>query len=239
MVAEQTLLLKMGRWLGGGEGRWEWDVRELALTSFAAYNVFENRCKYTQRAEREGLMVNKLAETMLYLAQRCQEDAAFGSTKLNKILFIIDFLSFGAWGESITDATYIHWDRGPIPRERPSAEQELLQSGRARIVTSVYFGYEQKKLRAMDEADLGWLTAVRRQFVDQVIDHVDEMNATQLSEWSHRLLPWRYTKQGEVIPYSAVFCLSKVEPTLEDIEWGVATIKSLREQGLWQMSRAS
>jgi len=55
----------------------------------------------------------KMAELILYVSDRCQLDPAYGSTKLNKILFYADFLYYAKHGTSITGQEYMRLDKGP------------------------------------------------------------------------------------------------------------------------------
>ena len=50
----------------------------------------------------------KLSELILYISQKCATDPKFGAVKLNKILYLSDFLAFGNWGEPITGVEYQH-----------------------------------------------------------------------------------------------------------------------------------
>ena len=64
----------------------------------------------TQMAPRQpAAKVNpkKFEELVLFVAELSQADENFGATKLNKILFFIDFLSYKRSGVGMTGAKYI------------------------------------------------------------------------------------------------------------------------------------
>jgi hypothetical protein len=55
----------------------------------------------------------KLRELILHVARRSEGDIAFGVTKLNKLLFFIDFLACLRFGKPITGEEYQKLDNGP------------------------------------------------------------------------------------------------------------------------------
>ena len=60
----------------------------------------------------------RLRELILYIALKCESDARFNATRLNKILFYADFVSFANTGKPVTGAAYKAIDRGPVPSRR-------------------------------------------------------------------------------------------------------------------------
>lgn len=178
-------------------------------------------------------MQSKLAEVMLYIAKKCEEDKSFGLTKLNKILFLADFVAYGVYGVPLTDTQYRHAPQGPVAEDYQSALTELRGSGRGTIRETVFFGFPQKRLVAHDEPDLSWLTPEQRELLDRALRYCDDKNGSELSELSHRMLPWLYTREGERIPFEWVFALAKVEPTIDDLDWASAELGRLIAEGAW------
>ena len=58
----------------------------------------------------------RLAELILYIAEKCEHDPGFGAVKLNKILAFADFSSYFETGKPITGAEYMRLPQGPAPR---------------------------------------------------------------------------------------------------------------------------
>jgi len=67
----------------------------------------------------------RLGELMLYVAWKCADDPKFGATKLNKILYFSDFLSFLRTGEAITGSEYVKQKNGPIPKHLVPVRESL------------------------------------------------------------------------------------------------------------------
>lgn len=170
----------------------------------------------------------KLKELSLYIAERSKNDPYFGATKLNKILFASDFFSYGQRGKSITDAEYAHRNRGPTPHRMPLILEALKTENRGIVEETTFFGHTQKRLIALTGADTSAFREDELRFVDSVIDYFRSWNATQLSEWTHTLLPWLLTREGEKIPYYTVFSLrQKTTIEQEAIDWAKEEIKRL------------
>ncbi|MCD4674918.1 MAG: SocA family protein [Desulfobacula sp.] len=53
--------------------------------------------------------------------------------------------------------------------------------------------------------DLSILNANEIQLIDNVLNKLSDMNASQISEHSHNDVPWLTTEDGEIIEYESVF----------------------------------
>lgn len=173
----------------------------------------------------------KLEELILYIAQQCSDDPNFGATKLNKILFFADFLAYGHLGHSITGATYINRNHGPAPRPILLAQRNLVDSGRAVMAERTHFGYTQKRVLPLVPASLAPFAPEELRIVDETIRKLETMNATELSEFTHKFRPWRDTVEGEEIPYFTVFVMDNLPATRGDKEWATARIAEVEMAG--------
>mgnify|MGYP001559866953 CR=1 FL=1 len=72
-----------------------------------------------------------------------------------------------------------------------------------------YFQFMQKKYLHLRQPDMAILSANELKTIDDVINRLAEMNATQLSEYSHNDVPWLTTKDNAVINYESVFYRTK------------------------------
>ncbi len=147
----------------------------------------------------------KFQELVLYVAQQSEGDPNFGKTKLNKILFFVDFLGYGIFGRSVTGATYQRRDFGPVPREIAAARRALLDQGAATIEFQRRFNYPQERLIAKRGANLSVFSPDERRLVDDVIHELWRHSAISVSALTHREMGWRFADDREVIPYNTVF----------------------------------
>jgi hypothetical protein len=143
----------------------------------------------------------KLAELILYVAQRSESDKRFGKTKLNKILFYSDFGAFQRFGRSITGEEYAKYPFGPVS---PSVQPLLdyLQRTGALFIDVVAAGdHEQQQPRALRAPNLTLFSAAEKQLVDDVIQRLWRHTGAQVSDLSHDFIGWQIVDLGEVIPY--------------------------------------
>ncbi len=149
---------------------------------------------------------DKFREVILYISQRCETDPKFSITKLNKILFYSDFVSFGRTGKSITGQIYQKLSFGPCPRGMKPVSDAMQQSREMAIVSRPYFGRIQKKPIALRQPQL-------------------EV-PSEISDASHGFIGWQIANIGETIPYGLAWVDEEPEFTEQEIE-EISSIKPL------------
>lgn len=149
---------------------------------------------------------DKLAELILYVAERSEGDPDFGATKINKILFYADFISYERRGRPITGQEYMRLDFGPAPRRYKPVFAKLQKAGRAAVQhRPVAGGKVQQRTIALEPPKLTCFGADEIAIVDEVIDALRGYNASRASELSHRFLGWQVARERETIPYEMVY----------------------------------
>src|SRR5260370_21134206 len=71
----------------------------------------------------------RLRELILYVASKCSSDPEFNATRLNKILFYSDFVSYARTGKPITGAAYQALPHGPAPKRLKPISHRLIAEG--------------------------------------------------------------------------------------------------------------
>ena len=97
---------------------------------------------------------HKFRELILHVARQSQDDPRFGATKLNKLLFYIDFGSYRMLGAPVTGATYQHLPAGPAPRQFLAERRYLVDSGDAAIEICDYFTGTQARIVPQRDPDM-------------------------------------------------------------------------------------
>ena len=91
--------------------------------------------------------MRKLGEMIILIAEKSASDAFFGATKLNKILFLIDFNAFALWGRSSSGTIYQHLQFGPVPSDcRVVCVGDCLMVGSIDIVDKRLGSFIQKRV---------------------------------------------------------------------------------------------
>lgn len=159
---------------------------------------------------------DKLKELVLYIAARTSEDSNAGAVKLNKYLYFADFTAVRKLGHPITGAEYQRLSHGPAPRRLLPVRDALVRQGDARLEKRIDgFGYGHDVLVPLREARPGSLSMAETEVVDEVIDRLHSLTATEVSDVSHREAGWQVVAEGDTIPYELAFVLAPAaaEPT--------------------------
>lgn len=173
----------------------------------------------------------RLRELILYIANKCVNDSMFGATKLNKILFKSDFLSFEMYGTSISGASYKRLDHGPVPASLLPIRAKMEEEAEI-FIKKIHWpnGKVQHKVIAMRESDLTYFSGRDIAIVDTIISALKDMNAEQASEYTHGI-QWKTCYNNDPIPYETAF-LSDEPVTLGDI----SRTEELLENGIFDVN---
>lgn len=149
-------------------------------------------------------MLDTRLDTLVhYVCARCDNPSKLGATKLNKVLWYSDVFAFAQFGKSVTGATYIKRQFGPVPRDIVEACARLQQSGALVQRVGNCNGYAQKQFIALSPADISVFSAEQISLVDSILDAIcSNHTATSISELSHDLV-WEVAAIGEEIPMAA------------------------------------
>jgi len=148
--------------------------------------------------------LEKFKEVLLYILGKVGSKSNVGQTVLYKLLYYIDFDFYERYEEQLIGATYIKNHHGPTPKEFIKIVEEM--EGEDLIkVDDEYFKYPQTKYLPKRKPDLTKLKAHEIKMIDEVIERLSDLNATEISEYSHNDVPWQATEEGEIIDYESVF----------------------------------
>lgn len=169
----------------------------------------------------------KFKELILYISEKCAYDKKFGATKLNKILYLADFLAYGITGKPITAVEYQKLAQGPAPRRLKPIRAQMIEAEELDIQRiRLAGGRVQHRTVNLRSADLSIFSGEEISIVDEVIQMCSEMTAHDASEFSHRMVGWKVVGDGETIPYETVF-VSNEPPTEAQIAYGQRLAREL------------
>lgn len=149
--------------------------------------------------------VKKFIEVLLYILNKVGSRAHVGEAAIYKLLYFCDFNFYEKFEEQLTGAAYIKNHYGPTPVDFKKIVDALIKTNAVEKVKSKYFNYPQTKYLPRRPADLSALSAREIKTIDSVLDKLSDMNATQLSDYSHEDVPWKTANNGERIDYESVF----------------------------------
>jgi transcriptional regulator with XRE-family HTH domain len=149
--------------------------------------------------------LEKFKEILLYILNKVGSKANIGETVIYKLLYFIDFNFYERYEEQLIGATYIKNQYGPTPLEFKKILDRAIEQKEITRVKDQYFQYPQTKYLPLRRPDLTRLKAHEMEVIDEVLCRLSDMNAVQISDYSHNDVPWLTTEDGQVIEYEKVF----------------------------------
>lgn len=150
--------------------------------------------------------INVFREVLLYILNKIGGRSNVGQTVLYKLLYFIDFDFYELYEKQLIGAKYMHNHYGPTPVGFDEIIVLMKSSGEIEEVKSEYFQYPQTKYLALREANLSIIgDAVSIKHIDKVIERLADKSASELTDLSHKDVPWISARHGEVLDYEAVF----------------------------------
>jgi transcriptional regulator with XRE-family HTH domain len=149
--------------------------------------------------------VDKFKEVLLYILDRVGSKPNIGETVIYKLLYFMDFDHYEKYEEQLIGAKYIKNHFGPTPVEFAKIVESMISQEEMEKIKSKYFDYPQTKYLPVRKPDLSKLNALELETIEDVLNKLSDMNAAQISKYSHDDIPWKTTKDGEIIEYETVF----------------------------------
>jgi len=139
---------------------------------------------------------DKFSEAVLYF---CKEGMV--KTKLNKLVFYLDFKHFSQYTVSVTGQRYAHIPFGPAPDNYDLCYAILLRQNLIEIEEIEFGDYSGDKFIAKREPNLNIFTNTELNTLSFIDNKFKEYNAKQISQFSHHEKAYSETANGELIPY--------------------------------------
>ena len=169
----------------------------------------EEKSKIAMRINVPQKNLKKFREVLLYVLNKVGAKPNIGETVIYKLLYFIDFDFYEKYEDQLIGATYMKNDHGPTPIEFKKIVDRMIADEEIVKVVNNYFQYPQRKYLPLRQADLSVLKAHEKEMIDDVLCRLSDMNAIQISEYSHNDVPWLTTANKKIIEYEAVFYRTK------------------------------
>ncbi|MGB2727054.1 MAG: Panacea domain-containing protein [Halobacteriota archaeon] len=147
----------------------------------------------------------KFKQVLHYIIQKCGYLENVGKTVLYKILYFSDFDFYELYEEKLTGESYYRLEHGPAPAHFDEAIKELEKEEKVIRFTTTRGGFDQHKFVSCEEPNRNLLNEEELKVIDDDIAKYSHMNATRISAFSHGDLPYKATRDGEIINYEKVF----------------------------------
>lgn len=140
---------------------------------------------------------------VLYFIKYCN-NKYFHQTKLNKLLYYLDFITYRNTGKSFTGDIYIHQQFGPIPASVDKILTDLKSSG---AISTEEVPYKDGELISFDISDSSKFTENvfsddQKVLLKQICDEFGSWPTEKIVAQTHLEAPWFYSKPYEVVDYN-------------------------------------
>ncbi len=173
-----------------------------------SYNVIGKESEDKESDMRINIPINnieKFKQVFLYILNKVGAKPNIGQTVLYKLLYFIDFDYYELFEEQLMGLKYIKNTYGPTPVDFAKIVKEMEDDGQLFEVNKKFYGKDIKKYLPMVETDLTLLSARELNHIDKTLERLSDKTAKELSDYSHKDIPWIGTKERDIIDYDAVF----------------------------------
>ena len=152
-----------------------------------------------------SLSLNRLNNLLLLILNNCGE---VWYTKMNKLLFYIDFVSYREHGMAISGLTYRAIDYGPVPEKW---DRVYSQFDSIRQEPRSIGDYDGSVLLTEQKADTNVFTEQELKVISYVCNTFKNCSSRELTEISHKEEAWTlFHRQALRIPFYQAFSLKAV-----------------------------
>jgi len=151
--------------------------------------------------------IEKFRQVLLYILQKVGGKPNVGMTVLYKLLYFIDFDYYEKYEEQLMGLVYFKNHHGPTPLLFENLIDSMIIAGEVEVVKSKFYQYPQTKylVNPEIEPDLSILNGQEQRHIDSELDRLSDLTACQLSELSHKDVPWISAENGKSLNYESVF----------------------------------
>lgn len=154
-----------------------------------------------------ALSYSKLRNIILFFIEKCGDTF---NTKMNKLLFYSDFLSYRTYGYGMTGLAYKAIQHGPVPVKWDRV-YSLMDDVYPEIV-EFPSGISGTKLCSTVSPDCSSFSTGELNILNSVLDKFKDVSASEISGLSHNEDVWKkYTNTNQLIDYKEAFTLKAFE----------------------------
>jgi uncharacterized phage-associated protein/DNA-binding transcriptional regulator YiaG len=190
----EKILLKLKRATENGQAK---NIKEELIFESYGRSIVDG---YAQQS------YDRLRNIILYLIDKC---SVTYTTKMNKLLFYVDFLSYKRYGRGMTGLAYKAIQFGPVPVRWDRVYSLIDDISMDEVVfPSGHYGTQLSSALLPDNTILSQEDLI---ILETIVEKFGDMPAAQLSALSHQEDAWKkYHDTSRMIDYTEAFTLHSV-----------------------------
>lgn len=140
---------------------------------------------------------------VLYFIKYCNNQYLH-ATKLNKLLYYLDFIYFRDHKKSVTGDTYIHQGYGPVPTHINEILAKLKSEDVIDADAVQHNDFEMINFQLKDESkfDESVFSPEQKKLSKQICDEFGSWSTEKIVAQTHLEAPWFYSKPYEIVDYA-------------------------------------
>ena len=142
----------------------------------------------------------KYNNALLYFFKYCNNQY-LGATKLNKLLYYLDFISYRDRKTSVTGDYYIHLDYGPVPDTIDDVLSALKSSDKITVTQIPYKEGKRFEYKALGEPDMNVFDDSEKKLLENICKEFYLWSTDQIVNQTHLEAPWFYSKPYDQVDY--------------------------------------
>ncbi len=173
----------------------------------------EGKKKQTQKEKSEIRIsvpqekMDKFRQILLHILKKVGGKPNIGMTVLYKLLYFIDFDYYEKYEDQLMGLVYLKNYHGPTPLLFKNLIGDMVKKGDVEIVKSKFYQYPQTKylVNPKIEPNLSILNGQEQKHIDWELQRLSDLTANQLTDLSHKDVPWISAENGKPLDYESVF----------------------------------
>lgn len=143
----------------------------------------------------------KYTNSVLYFIKYCNNQY-LGATKLNKLLYYLDFISFRDRGIGITGDSYIHLDYGPVPENIDEVMSLLKEEDKLQVEKTEWKDGFTFKFATKENPNLTIFDEYETKLLENICKEFSLWSTDKIVNQTHLEAPWFYSKPYEIVDFS-------------------------------------
>jgi len=144
----------------------------------------------------------KYINALLYFISNCSNEK-LGITKLNKLFYYLDFISYRDNKESVTGEIYLHLQMGPFASQlqdkiiKIAEKQKLITQNKDE---SLKFG-KRNRYQALTAPDISVFNSYEMVLLEYICKTFKDWNTDQMIAQTHSEAPWVFSEANSPLDY--------------------------------------
>ncbi len=145
-----------------------------------------------------SINIRKYKNAVLYFLNHCN-NKYLGATKLNKLLYYLDFISYRDRKKIVTGDVYVHKLFGPIPENADEILVKLQEEEKIKVDKVPYKDSGKFKFEANVKSSLSSFDSYEKELLKYLCNTFLPWSSSKIVNQTHLESPWFYSKPYEKV----------------------------------------